>query len=99
MEMKEDINRTFSEKGDKDKMRTKGKIRNMDKSIWYTKGWEGYGFGWRTKFLIWQVRQSYRLRLISEEDVKRYVHAAIDAALIRKYGDSLRIEHVELKPK
>jgi len=71
----------------------------MDKGIWYTKGWKGYGFGWRTKFLIWLVRQFYRLRLISEEDVKRCVHAVIDAALIDKYGNSLQIEHVELKPK
>jgi len=41
----------------------------------------------------------YRLRLISKEDIKEYVYEAMDGALIRKYGDSLVMEHIELKPK
>ena len=77
----------------------RGKIKNMDKGIWYTKGWKEWKLGWRTKSLIWLVRQFYRLKLIGEEDVKRYVDAAIDDDLIRKYGNSLRIERIELKQK
>jgi len=37
--------------------------------------------------------------IISKEDIKEYVYEAIDGALIRKYGDSLVMEHVELKQK
>lgn len=77
-------------------MKRMGRSKDTGKGIWYTKGWKEWELGWRTKFLIWLVRQFYRLRLISEEDARRYVHEAIDAALIKKYGDSLRIERVKL---
>ncbi len=71
----------------------------MDKGIWYTKGWKEWKPGWRAKSLIWLTRQFYRLRPIGEEDLKRYVHAAIDDDLIRKYGDTLVMEHIVLKQK
>jgi len=78
-------------------MRMKGGSKDVEKVIWYTKGCKEWELGWRANFQIWLARQFYRLRLISKEDIKEYVYEAIDGALIRKYGDSLVMEHVELK--
>lgn len=52
------------------------------KAIWYTEGWEGLGL--RVRFLMWLIRQMYRLRLLDEEMVKRSVHAVVGAELLEE---------------
>lgn len=67
----------------------------MDKAEWYTRGFER--FGWRVRFAMWLVRLFYKLRLITEEDVKMYSNMVINAWLIeqtKKYG--VRIKTIEI---
>lgn len=67
----------------------------MDKAEWYTYGFES--FGWKVRFAMWLIRLFYKLRLISEEDVKRYSDTILNTWLIeqtKKYG--VRIKTIEI---
>jgi len=54
----------------------------MDKVDWYTSGFEK--FGWRVRFLVWFIKLLYKLHLITEQDVKRYVDMVITAWFINQ---------------
>ncbi len=67
----------------------------MNRAEWYLKGFNGYPL--RIRLAVFLIKVFYKLRLIGEEDVKRYVNGIINAYLIslaKKHG--LRIAEVKI---
>lgn len=65
------------------------------KGYWYLSGFGAYGFKYR--LLALAIKIFYALRLISDEDCKRYANALISAWLIEQAEkNGLKVKEVNL---